>query len=119
MACADELFHDCRADETCGTSYKNTHIISSYAIFGSADRDEALIRLASRLQTFAVINRHSRAEAGRSLISINSCNQSSAESSACSDPNTWVMALKNAVNSCSAIATRAGQGGFKFFDGSY
>jgi len=62
----------------------------------SDDGDEALTRLASRVEAFAVINRHWRAEPGRSSILINSCNQSSAESSACSDPNDWVTALKNA-----------------------
>ena len=82
----------------------------------SDDRDEALIRLASRVEAFAVINRHWRAEPGRSSILINSCNQSSAESSACSDPNDWVTALKNADNSRSAIVMRSEQRGLDFVD---
>jgi len=81
------------------------------------DRDEALTRLASRVETFAVINRHSRVEAGRPSISINSCSQSFAESSACSNPNSWVMALKNADNSRSAIVMRSAQGALEFLDG--
>ena len=83
----------------------------------SVDRDEAFTRLGSRVETFAVINLHSRAEAGRPSISINSCSQSSAESSACSDPNNWVTALKNADNSRSAIVMRSAQRGLEFVDG--
>jgi hypothetical protein len=64
-----------------------------------------------------VINRHSWAEVGSPSVSINSCNQSSAESSACSDPNNWVTALKNADNSRSAIVMTSAQGELKLFDG--
>jgi hypothetical protein len=82
----------------------------------AVDRDEAFTRLGSRVETFAVINLHSRAEVGRPSISVNSCNQSSAEISACSDPNNWVMALKNADNSCSAIAMKSAQRGLELFE---
>jgi hypothetical protein len=57
-----------------------------------------------------VINRHSPADAGRPSLAINSCSQSTAESSACSDPSNWVMAVKNADNSGSAIVMRSAQG---------
>jgi hypothetical protein len=83
----------------------------------SVDRDEAFTLPGSRVETFAVINRHSRVEAGKPSISINSCSQSSAESSACSDPNDWVTALKNADNSRSPIAMRSAQEGLEFLDG--
>jgi hypothetical protein len=83
----------------------------------SDDRDEALTRFASRVETFTVINRHPQVEAGRLPISINSCSQSSAESSACADPNDWVTALKNAENSRSAIVMRSAQLGLEFLDG--
>jgi hypothetical protein len=63
-------------------------------------------RLASRVEAFAVINRHSQVEAGRPSISINYYNHYFAESSACSDPNNQVTALKNADNSRSAVLTR-------------
>jgi hypothetical protein len=86
---------------------------SSYAICGSVDSDddtdEVITRLASRVELLAVINRHSRAEAGRPSTSINSRSQSSVESSACSGPNNWVTALKNADNSRSAIVRRSAQ----------
>src|SRR5579863_7978181 len=100
---------------------KTRIFISSYAFVNSADRDdgdEALTPPGSRVETFAVINLHSRAELGRLSISINSCNQSSAERSACSDPNNWVTALKNADNSRSAIVMRSAQPELEFVDGS-
>jgi len=81
------------------------------------DKDEALTRLASRVEAFAVIKRHSRVEAGRPSISINSRSQSSAESFACSAPNNWAMVVKNAVNSRSAIVARSGQGWLEFLNG--
>jgi hypothetical protein len=84
----------------------------------SVDRDEAFTPLTIRVETFAVINLHSRAEVGNPSIWINSCNQSSAESSACSDPNNWVTALKNADNSRSAIVMRSAQPELEFVDGS-
>jgi len=79
------------------------------------DKDEVFTRLASRVETLAVINLHSLVEAGRPSISINSRSQSSAEISACSDPNKSVTALKNANNSCSAIVMRSAQPGLEFF----
>jgi hypothetical protein len=86
----------------------------------SVDRDEAVLevvnRLASRVETLTVINLHSRVEAGRPSIAINSCSQSSAESSACSYPNNWETALKNADNSRSAIAMKSAQRGSEFFN---
>jgi hypothetical protein len=93
-------------------------------ICGSVDKDEAFARLGSRLETFAVIDLHSWAEAGRASISINSRSQSFAASSACSDPNDCVTALKNADSSRSAIVIvfvlvmRSEQGWLEFFDGS-
>ena len=71
--------------------------------------DKSPTRLASRVEAFAVINRHSRVDAGRASISLNSCSQSAAESSACSAPNNWVTALKKADNSRSAIVRRSAQ----------
>jgi hypothetical protein len=82
----------------------------------SVDKDEAVTRLASRVETFAVIKRHSRVEVGRRSISISSRNQSSAESSACADPNNWVTELKKAVNSRSAIVKKSEQRGLEFFN---
>jgi len=79
------------------------------------DKDEVFTRLASRVETLAVINLHSLVEAGRPSISINSRSQSSAEISACSDPNKSVTALKNANNSFSAIVMRSAQPGLEFF----
>src|ERR1700741_4859043 len=79
------------------------------------DKDEAFTRLAIRVETLAVIDLHSRLEAGKPSISINSRSQSSAEISACSDPNKSVTALKNADNSCSAIVMRRAQPGLEFF----
>jgi hypothetical protein len=77
------------------------------------DGDEAFTRLASRVETLAVINLHSQEEAGRPSSSINSRSQSSAEISAYSDPNKSVTALKNAdkllLGHCDeAGATRVG-----------
>ncbi len=96
---------------------KNTHIPFLLIVCDSVDRDEPFTRLASRVEALAVINRHSRVEAGRSSILINSCSQSSAESAACSDPNNFVTALKNADSSCSAIVARSAQPELEFFDG--
>jgi hypothetical protein len=64
-----------------------------------------------------VINLHSLAEVGNPSILINSCNQSSAESRACSDPNNSVTALKNADNSRSAIVMSSVQAGLESVDG--
>jgi AcrR family transcriptional regulator len=64
-----------------------------------------------------VIPLHSRDEAGTLSISINSCSQPWAERAACSDPNNWVTAVKNADNSRSAIDMRSGQRGSEVLDG--
>src|SRR5690348_9717280 len=87
MTSADQFSDDCGTDKACSSGNKNTHILSSSALMNSSDTDEALTPLGSRVETLAVIDLHSRAEAGRPLISINSRNQSSAESFACSGPN--------------------------------
>jgi hypothetical protein len=60
---------------------------------------------------------HSRADAGRVSISINSRSQSSADNSACSDPNNLVTALKNADSSRSAIVVSSAQRELAFVDG--
>jgi hypothetical protein len=64
-----------------------------------------------------VINRHSRVEVGRPSFSISSRSQSSAESSACSDPNNCVTALKNGYNSRSAIVMKSEQRELKLMEG--
>jgi hypothetical protein len=64
-----------------------------------------------------VINRHSRAEAGRSLLASNSSSQSWAESSACFGPYKSFTAVKNADNSCCAIVVPSAQSGLRFFGG--
>jgi len=69
----------------------------------------AFTRLASRAETLTVSSRHSRVDAGSRLIAVNLCSQSSAESSACADPNNSLTALKNAPNSCSALVIRSAQ----------
>src|SRR5580698_3366163 len=110
MTRVDELFNNGRTDETCSTGNKNTHILILLSNLWFSREGRVFTRLASRLKTFIVINRHSRIEEGRPSISITSCNQSSAEISACSAPNTSLTALKNADNSRSAIDARSGQG---------
>jgi len=117
MTRIDQFSDDCGTYEACGACDKNTHIPFLLIVCDSVDRDEAFTRLASRVEALAVINRHSRIEAGRSSILINSCSQSSAESAACSDPNNFVTALKNADSSCSAIVARSAQPELEFFDG--
>jgi hypothetical protein len=116
MTGVDQFSDDCGTDKACSSSHKNAHIVFLLEFMNSVDIDEAFTALGSRVETFAVINLHSRAEAGRPSLSINSCTQCSAESSACSDPNNWVTALKNAVNSRSAIVMRSGQGCLELCD---
>jgi hypothetical protein len=109
MTGVDQFSDDCGTDEACSAGDKNTHILFLLGICDSVDRDQAYTPLGSRVETFAAINLHSWAEVGRPWIAINSCNQSSAERSACSDPNNWVTALENADNSRSAIVMRLAQ----------
>src|SRR5258707_1080125 len=85
----------------------------------SADRNEALTRPASRVETLVVIDLQSWAEVGIPSLSITSCNQSSADSVACSGPNNWATALKNADNSRSAIGSWSPQRGLEFLDDLY
>src|SRR6266404_2019605 len=115
----DQFLDDCGTYEARGACDENTHISFLLSISDSVLGTKQFTRVASRVETFSVINLHSRAEVGRPSILINSCNQSSAESSACSDPNNWVTALKNADNSRSAIVMRSEQRGLDFVDGLY
>src|SRR5260221_14354466 len=71
--------------------------------------DEAFTRAASRVDALRVMPRHSRVEEGKASVVINSLSQSSAESSASSDPNKFTTALKNAVSSCSAVVITSAQ----------
>src|SRR6476660_325010 len=84
-----------------------------------ADKDAAFTRLASRVEALAVINLHSRVEAGKPSTVSNSCSQSSAECSACSDPNNSLTALKNAANSRTAIAIKSAQSRLASFGGFF
>src|SRR5258708_8683166 len=99
MTGIDQLPHDRGTYEACGACDENTHSPFLLSICDSVDRDEEFTRVASRLATLAVIERHPRVETGRSSIASNSCSQSSAECCACSDPNNSVAALQNAANS--------------------
>src|SRR5437868_14321459 len=103
MARIDQLSDDSGTYKACGTCDENTHIFFLLSTCDLVDRDGAFTRVASRAETLRVICLHSRFEAGRPSIATNSCNQSSAESSACSDPNNSFTARMNAANSCSAI----------------
>lgn len=80
------------------------------------DKDKGMTRRASRAEALDVISRISRVETGRPSISINSCSQSSAESSACSKPKSRLTALKNADNSRSAMVMRWAQRGGESLD---
>src|ERR1700730_10578521 len=120
MTSVDQFSDDGRTNESCSSGDKNTHIHFLLTFVNAADRDdrdEALTPPGSRVETFAEINLHSRTEVGRVSISINSCNQSSVESSACPGPNNWVTALKNADNSRSAITVRSEQRWLEGADG--
>jgi hypothetical protein len=67
-------------------AYDNSEKAQRRSVLGRLREPMKPVVAVTKTRTFAVINRHSRAEAGRPSISINSCNQSSAESSACSGP---------------------------------
>jgi len=73
--------------------------------------DEAFTRAASRVDALRVIPRHSRVEEGKASVVMSSLSQSSAESSAISDPNESATALKNAVSSRSAVVIPSAQSG--------
>src|SRR5579859_1211730 len=107
----DEFPKNCRAYETGGAGYENTHV-SSYVVANSVDGDKTFMRFASHAEAFTVTQRHSRVEAGRSLVISNSRNHCLAESSATSVPNRSVTARKNAVSSRSAKFIDPVQSGF-------
>jgi hypothetical protein len=119
MTRVNQLTDNSRTDETCGACNENTHflppmIASTYKDIDASDWHglvivEAFTRAASRVEALRVIRRQSRVEEGKALVVNNSLSQSSADSSASSDPNKFTTALKNAVSSCSAVVITSAQ----------